>query len=985
MTQGNWLHKFRRTFSALLAVVMLVALLPLGAINAMAAEADTTLYLKPNTNWLSDGARFAVYYWNDGGSAWTDMSDADSDGYYEASIPSGYSNIIFCRMSPGSTDNNWNNKWNQTSDLTVPTDGSNCYTVADGTWDNGGGTWSSYTPDVTLYLKPNANWLVDNARFAAYFFGNGETWVSMTDEDGDGYYEVIAPEGYPSVIFCRMNPGTTDNNWNNKWNQTADLTVPTDGSNCYTVPDGAWDGSDNTNWSVYAPSAAEPEVTYIIAGVPGLCGSEWAAGDTANQMTLNSETGLYEKTYPNVPAGTYEFKVTDGTWNNSWGNGSSNYSFNVTETSDVTISFNADTKEITVSQTPVDNEGDPSPVDYYLIGYINGADYGCENDYANLGEYKFVDGTLTATFTQDSYVFIKTGDNANWYMAESYCTDTTVTLKNTTTGTSEKLYVPGNVELTFTLVVNDDDTLTLSYATPAAEEPEIPEGYTAVTIHFYKTEGWGSTIYAYTWNGHDNGSWPGSAVGTNASHPGWYDLFVPQETPAAFNFIFNDGGNQTGDLATGEVTGNTELWVVGNTVYTAAPGEWTGDYNYTANIYFQKPESWGYTINAYLWDANGALPGYESYNSWPGKAIDADTINAGWYKVSVTMDENTGFYFIFNDGSNQTADLSTGPLNVTTDIWVVNGQVQTTAPDGWVDPNRSVHVPGTFPGPNWDAGSNQMNYDADLGLYVYTFEDVPAANYEFKIAINGSWNENYGAGGVKDGANIAVTVPETMDVIVYYNDQTHNAVTNVSYIFADISLSGTGIPDGTKLSDAGLTGIYSVTVDMAAGTYSDVKLSYDGKDYAFAEFELTANKVVTFYMDPVTGIFYHNASNTPIDDSSIYYNSQDEAYKAPYGAVADGQEVSFSIRTGEDITSAVLVIKGVTSVPMTKNGDKWTATTSIANIGEYDYYFVLSNGSSVAVYGDDDGYYREGTVSDLTNVMPYDRWSMRPATRPPTG
>ena len=41
----------------------------------------------------------------------------------------------------------------------------------------------------TLYLKPNGEWLADNARFAAYFFnGSGDTWVSMTDGDGDGYY-----------------------------------------------------------------------------------------------------------------------------------------------------------------------------------------------------------------------------------------------------------------------------------------------------------------------------------------------------------------------------------------------------------------------------------------------------------------------------------------------------------------------------------------------------------------------------------------------------------------------------------------------------------------------------------------------------------------------------------------------------------------------------------------------------------------------------
>ena len=101
-----------------------------------------------------------------------------------------------------------------------------------------------------LYLKPNSNWTQANARFAAYFFGNGETWVSMTDSNGDGIYEVQKPtnKNYPNVIFCRMNPSASANNWNNKWNQTADLTVPTDGNNLYTVKDGAWDKGDGA-WS----------------------------------------------------------------------------------------------------------------------------------------------------------------------------------------------------------------------------------------------------------------------------------------------------------------------------------------------------------------------------------------------------------------------------------------------------------------------------------------------------------------------------------------------------------------------------------------------------------------------------------------------------------------------------------------------------------------------------------------------------------------
>lgn len=112
-------------------------------------------------------------------------------------------------------------------------------------------------PEVTenvLYLKPNSNWKQSNARFAAYFFNNaGNAWVSMVDSDSDGIYEVNIPEGYTfgdNVIFCRMNPSSTANNWNNKWNQTADLKIPTDGKNLFTIPGITWDNATNSNWSV---------------------------------------------------------------------------------------------------------------------------------------------------------------------------------------------------------------------------------------------------------------------------------------------------------------------------------------------------------------------------------------------------------------------------------------------------------------------------------------------------------------------------------------------------------------------------------------------------------------------------------------------------------------------------------------------------------------------------------------------------------------
>ena len=87
---------------------------------------------------------------------------------------------------------------------------------------------------------------------------------------------------------------------------------------------------------------AAEDAYYSVAGTGALCGSEWNPSDPANRMTL------YEITYRYVPAGTYEFKVTNGTWDQSWGDGWSNYVLEITTESNITITFNPETFEIAV-------------------------------------------------------------------------------------------------------------------------------------------------------------------------------------------------------------------------------------------------------------------------------------------------------------------------------------------------------------------------------------------------------------------------------------------------------------------------------------------------------------------------------------------------------------------------------------------------------------------------------------------------------------
>ena len=250
----------------------------------------TTIFFKPVDYWKADKARLAVYMWNSAGNKWIEFEDYScNEDIYTADIPAGYTDFKFVRLRPATADgynsNNdgldWDNKWGdgETENLTVPTVEENLYDMT----------------KTYIHLKPNSNWTQANARFAAYFFGNEEKWVSMTDTDGDGVYSCEKPSGFTKVILCRMNPANSTNNWNNKWNKSADQTI-LDGNNCFTVNDGAW-GDDKTpaagswskhwdgcQWTTYAAPSYKLTIQSTANGTVAV--SKVGGGALANNETI---------------------------------------------------------------------------------------------------------------------------------------------------------------------------------------------------------------------------------------------------------------------------------------------------------------------------------------------------------------------------------------------------------------------------------------------------------------------------------------------------------------------------------------------------------------------------------------------------------------------------------------------------------------------------------------------------------------------------
>ena len=165
-------------------------------------------------------------------------------------------------------------------------------------------------PVYDLYLKPNSNWKSSNARFAAYFFGNGEKWVSMTKVDNDTWgVNKPTDKNYPNVIFCRMNPSAAANNWDNRWNQTGDIVISTtfNGKNCISINAGQWNcGSNFTTSTITVDNTPYWEYTDFGA---------WkdSANGYFNYSTDMDAGAWYEVADNNLGGQSFNIGVTDFT------------------------------------------------------------------------------------------------------------------------------------------------------------------------------------------------------------------------------------------------------------------------------------------------------------------------------------------------------------------------------------------------------------------------------------------------------------------------------------------------------------------------------------------------------------------------------------------------------------------------------------------------------------------------------------------------
>jgi len=213
-------------------------------------------------------------------------------------------------------------------------------------------------------------------------------------------------------------------------------------------------------------------------------------------------------------------------------------------------------------------------------------------------------------------------------------------------------------------------------------------------------------------------------------------------------------------------------------------------------------------------------------------------IPAGKYEVKVAINES----WSENYGAGGAPNGSNIPFTVATDCQATEftydsvSHVLTIAPATAPAQPATVTIAGSLQSElgcagDWDpaCAATHLAFDATDGVWQGTFS-VPAGNWEYKAALNGTWDENYGANATRGGNNIPLNLAAASSVKFYYDHLTHWIADNKNKVIAvapgsfqsELGCPGDWQPDCLRswLQDPDGDGIYVFsTTALPAGNY----------------------------------------------------------------------------------------------------------------------------------------------------------------------
>ena len=221
-----------------------------------------------------------------------------------------------------------------------------------------------------------------------------------------------------------------------------------------------------------------------------------------------------------------------------------------------------------------------------------------------------------------------------------------------------------------------------------------------------------------------------------------------------------------------------------------------------------------------------------------------------------------------------------------------------------------------------DCATTHLAYDSNDDVWQGTFS-VPAGSYEYKAALNDSWDENYGANAQPGGANIGLSLGAPSDVMFFYDHKTHWVTDNQNSIIAtvpgsfqsEIGCPGDWDPGCLRswLEDPDGNGIYTFTTSaIPAGTYEAKVALNQSWDVNYGANGVQGGDnipfTVTIPFSPVT-FSYNSATHllsitttshghdNNVEWAGLRHDSRDTLYRTPGGAVPAGTPVAIRFRT----------------------------------------------------------------------------------------
>ena len=131
---------------------------------------------------------------------------------------------------------------------------------------------------------------------------------------------------------------------------------------------------------------------------------------------------------------------------------------------------------------------------------------------------------------------------------------------------------------------------------------------------------------------------------------------------------------------------------------------------------------------------------------------------------------------------------------------------------------------------NWSppCDASQLAFDEEDGVWQGRF-DLPAGSYDYKVALNGSWDTNYGAGGAPGGGNIALNLTSPAALKFYFRSGTNFITEPVSSLIPvavgsfqrAIGCASDWDPTCLRgwLEDPERDGVYRATAALPAGSF----------------------------------------------------------------------------------------------------------------------------------------------------------------------